>query len=234
MTSLENSVIAKIHKGKDIFEILVDSKKALEFKMGKPYSIENILVVNNVFTDAKKGEKASSTDMQKFFSTTDIFRIAERIIKEGELQITTEDRRRMTEEKRKEISDIISKQGIDPKTKLPHPQQRILNAMDQARVQIDPFRSAKEQAKDMLPKLQEIIPISVQTAEIAVKVAVQYGGRVLQALRSMATVKSEEWKPDYLYALVEIPAGMQTYLYDKLNELTAGTVEAKVMKMKDV
>jgi ribosome maturation protein SDO1 len=233
MTSVENAVIARIHKGKDVFEILVDSKKALEFKMGKPYSVENILAVNNIFKDAKKGDKASSSDLQKCFGTTDIFRVAEHIIREGEVQVTTEERRKMVEEKRKEVADTISKQGIDPKTKLPHPLQRILNAMDQARVQIDPFKPAKEQAKEIISRLQEIIPISIQTAEIAVKVPVQYGGRVSPAMRTMATVKSEEWKSDYLYLLIEIPAGMQSYVYERLNELTAGNVEVKVLKMKD-
>jgi ribosome maturation protein SDO1 len=50
----------------------------------------------------------------------------------------------------------------------------------------------------------------------------------------MAAVKSEEWKTDYWYGLIEIPAGMQSQIYDRLNELTAGNVEVKVLKMKDV
>jgi ribosome maturation protein SDO1 len=234
MASVESAVIARMHKGKDLFEILVDSKKALDFKLGKPYSIENILAVNNVFKDAKKGERASSADMQKCFGTADVFRVAEHIIKDGEVQVTTEERRKMVEEKRKEIADIISRQGIDPKTKLPHPVQRILNAMDQARVQIDPFRPAREQTHGIIPKLQEVIPISIQTAEIAVKIPVQYASRAVSAIRSMAAVKSEEWKTDYWYGLIEIPAGMQSQIYDRLNELTAGNVEVKVLKMKDV
>lgn len=234
MVSLDDAVIARIAKGKDVFEIFVDSKKALELRKGKPYSIENILAVQEVFKDAKKGERASSSDLEREFGTTDILKIAEAIIKEGEIQITTEERRKMVEDKKREIADIISKQGIDPKTKLPHPPQRILNAMKQAHINIDPFRGAKEQVELVLKKIQEILPISIERIELAIKVPVQHAGRVSSVIRALAPVKQEEWKSDAWYALIEIPAGMQSHILEKLNELTGGNVETNIAKRKQV
>ncbi|MBL7169462.1 MAG: ribosome assembly factor SBDS [Candidatus Aenigmarchaeota archaeon] len=232
MVSLDNAVIARITKGKEVFEIFVDSEKALEFKRGKPYSIENILAVQEVFRDAKKGERVSSSDLEKGFSTTDILKIAETIVKDGEVQITTEERRKMVEQKKKEIADIISKQGIDPKTKLPHPPQRIMNAMEQSRINIDPFKEARDQVEAILKVIQEIIPISIERIELAVKVPVQYAGRISSAIRTLAPVKKEEWKSDAWYALIEIPAGMQSHILDKLNDLTNGNVETSVVERK--
>lgn len=230
MVSLEKSVIARIHKGGDVFEILVDSEKALDFKKGRSGSIENILVIQEVFTDSKKGERASSKDLEKHFATTDKLRIAEAIIKHGEIQLTTEQKRKMTGEKYKEIADIISRQGIDPKTNLPHPPQRITNAMEQAHVNIDPFKPASMQVKDVLEKIQEILPIRFERIEIAVRIPVEFAGKAGFAIRKLTDIKKEEWQSSYWMALLEIPAGLQGEIYSKLNELTSGHCEVKVVK----
>jgi ribosome maturation protein SDO1 len=230
MVSLDKSVIARIHKGGDVFEVLVDPEKALDFKKGRAGSIESILVIQEVFTDSKKGERASSKDLEKHFSTSDKLKIAEEIIRHGDIQLTTEQKRKMTEEKYKEIADVVSRQGIDPKTNLPHPPQRIMNAMEQAHVNVDPFRPASMQVKDVVEKIQEILPIRFERLEIAVRVPVQFAGKAGFAIRKLTNVKREEWQTAYWVALMEIPAGMQGEIYSKLNELTSGQCEVKVVK----
>ena len=145
MVSVDKAVIAHIQKGKERFEVLVDPELALELKRGKPIGLERVLAINQVFTDSRKGDRASAADLQKAFGTSDPLKVAESIIRSGDVQLTTEQRHKMTEDKRKQIVALIVRQGMDPKTKLPHPPQRIENAMAEARVNIDPFRSAEEQ-----------------------------------------------------------------------------------------
>lgn len=230
MVSIEDAVVARITKNHNRFEILVDPDAALRFKRGEEVSIENILAVRGVFKDAGSGERVPDDDLQKNFHTTDMNKIAEQIMKEGEVQLTTEQRRKLIEEKRKQIADIISKQGMNPKTKLPHPAQRILNAMEEAKVHVDPFKSAEEQVNSIVSSLQEILPISIEKVEIVLRVPIQFAGKASSVVRNMATVKKEEWKSDAWVAVIEIPAGMQSVIYSKLNELTSGQVEVKVLK----
>lgn len=230
MVSVEDAVIARVTRNHDHFEILVDPEEALKFKKGEDISIDSILAVRDVFKDARKGERVPEDDLEKAFKTTDINKIAAQIVKDGDIQLTTEQRRRFVEEKKKRIADIISKQGVNPQTKLPHPVQRILNAMDEAKVAIDPFRSAEEQVKDVVSSLQEILPISIERIEIALRIPIQYAGKASSVVRNLAPVKKEEWKSDAWIAVIEIPAGMQASIYSKLNELTSGQVEIKVVK----
>ena len=103
MVSIEKAVVARISKEGNNFEVLVDPDKALEFKKGVDVSMENTLAVMEVFKDSKKGERVSNSDMEKYFGTTDIFEVAKQIIREGEIQLTTEQRRKMVEEKRKMV-----------------------------------------------------------------------------------------------------------------------------------
>ncbi len=230
MVSVEDAVIARVSKSGMEFEILVDPDRALEFRKGNETNVEEILAVPEIFKDSRKGERHSSEDLHKAFGTTDIFEIARRILREGEIQLTTEQRHRFTEEKRKEIANIISRQGIDPKTKLPHPVTRILNAMSEAHVSVDPFRPAKEQVKAVLEKIREIIPISLERIEIAIKVPIEYAGKANSIVREITEVKKEEWTSSAWIALVEIPAGLQADIYDRLNKLTSGKVEVKIVK----
>jgi len=230
MVSVDKAVTARITKEHAHFEILVDPEKAMEFRRGKPVSIDSILAVQDIFKDAGKGERAGAHELERHFKTSDIFKVAEEIIRHGEVQLTTEQRRKLIEEKRRQTAEIISRQGINPQTKLPHPVTRILNAMDEAKVQIDMVKSANEQVEAVLSKIQPIIPIAFERMEVAIKVPVANAGRLGSHLRNLATVKKEEWGAEYFYAVIEIPAGMQSEIYKKLNDLTGGKVESKVIR----
>ncbi len=234
MVSVEEAVIARITRNGINFEVLVDPEKALEFRKGRPYSIENILAVNQIFKDSKKGERVSSEDLKKGFQTTDIFSVASSIVKEGDVQLTTEQRRKMTEEKRVEIAGIISRQGVDPKTHAPHPQQRILNAMAEAHVDIDPFRQAKDQVPQVINKLQPILPISFEKMTVAIKMPIDAAGKAGHSLREFGEIEKEEWTSGSWIAVLTIPAGMQTSLYDKVNGMTSGKAEVKIIKRESI
>ena len=230
MVSVDSAVVARIEKAGTHFEVMVDPELALEFRKGGNVSLESVLAVREVFKDAGRGERASEEDMQKGFHSTDVWVVSGNIIKHGDVQITTEHRRRLVEEKRKQIADTISKQGIDPKTGLPHPSQRILNAMDEAHVHVDPFKRTAEQIEDVLSKIQEILPISMERVEVELRVPLQFAGKASSVIRGMTPVKKEEWKSDSWLAVIEIPAGAQSVIYSKLNELTSGQVETRVMR----
>lgn len=230
MVFVENATLARLSRDGKEFEILVDPDLALRFRKGDDVSIENVLAAQDVFSDAKKGERIPTEDLEHVFKTTDIFTIAASIIKHGELQLTTEQRRHFVDEKKKRIANIISKQGMDPKTKLPHPPNRIMNAMEQARVSVDPFRPAKDQVNAALAKIQEVLPISLELIDIALRVPIELAGKACSEVRKIAPVKSEEWKNDSWFAIMQIPAGMQSEIYETLNHITAGRVEVKILK----
>ena len=234
MVSIEDAVIASINKkGKD-FEILVDPDKALELKRGKEVSVQNTLAVNQIFKDAKKGDKSPDSELKECFDTIDLLKIAAEIIKEGRLQLTTEQKRKLTEEKRTEIANLISREGVDPKTHIPHPTTRILNAMRESHLDIDPFKPAKMQMQAVIDKIQSIIPISFEKVTLAIKIPVEFAGKAGHTVREMAEVKKEDWTKDGWIVMITISAGLQTDIMDKLNKITAGRTEIKVVNRESI
>jgi len=231
MISVEKAVIAKIIKNNLRFEILVDPEKALDLRGGKEIALEELLASEEIFEDSKKGLRASRENVNKIFGTNDTKKIVYAIIKEGDVQITTEQRNKMLEEKTKAIATLISKRGVNPQTGLPHPADRILRTMEQAKVRIDLERRVEEQIDDILSKIQTVIPIKFEKMQIAVKIPSSFAGKASSVVRNLGTLLKDEWTKDGGYVcMIEIPAGMQTDVYARLNDLTHGQVEVKIIK----
>src|SRR5215831_5279030 len=108
--------IARLAKGPDKFEILVKPQQALDYKLGKQVAVSQLLVIEEIYADSNKGTRASADKLQKYFGTTDPLKAAEEIMKTGELQLTTDQRRQLVEDKRRQIISIITRNAIDPRT----------------------------------------------------------------------------------------------------------------------
>ena len=221
---------ARLAKGQDKFEILVKPQQALDYKLGKPVGIGQLLVIEEIYSDSGKGTRASTEKLQKHFGTIDALKVAEEIMKTGELQLTTEQRRQLVEEKRRQIVSIITRNAIDPRTGAPHPPLRIEQAMEQIRLSIDPYRSAEEQAKVVIEELRPILPLKMEQMRVAVKVFAEHAARAYNALKGFGTVSREEWGPDgSLTAIVEMPAGLYGSFLDRVGKLTQGSIQTKVL-----
>ena len=221
---------ARLAKGQDKFEILVKPQEALDYKLGKQVTIGQLLMIEEVYSDSSKGTRASSDKLQKHFGTTDHLKVAEEIMKAGELQLTTDQRRQLVEEKRRQIVSIITRNAIDPRTGAPHPPLRIEQAMEQIRLSIDPYKSAEEQAKSVIEELRPILPLKMEQMKVAVKVFSEHAARAYNALKGFGTVSREEWGPDgSLVAVVEMPAGLYGSFLDRVGKLTQGTIQTKVL-----
>jgi len=224
-------VIAKYSVNGEEFEIFVDADLAYEYITGKRSDPLSVLEVDEIFKDANKGERQSKEKIEKAFNTTELAKIVAIILKNGNVPITTEQRNKLLEEKKKQIIAIISRNSIDPRTNAPLPMQRVENAMEQAKVSIDPFKSASDQVDQIVKKISMIIPIKFAVAKVEVTVPASYASRVYSLLKQYG-LKSEKWLNDgSLSAIVEFPAGLQSEFYDKLNSLTQGNAETKLLEV---
>ncbi|NYZ79406.1 ribosome assembly factor SBDS [Candidatus Micrarchaeota archaeon] len=230
MVSLDKAIIARLETHGEKFEILVDPELAYLFKTGSKKDILNLLVAEEIFIDARKGERPTAEAMKKAFGTTEFMKIAEVILRKGDVQLTTEQRKKMVEEKRRKIVAILARECVDPRTGAPHPPQRIEKALEESRVRIDPFKDAEAQLKEVVDALRLILPMKFEKVRIAVRVPAEYAPRAFGTLKEYS-IQKEEWQSNgNLIVVVEMPAGLQGEFYDKINKITAGNVETKILK----
>jgi len=227
----EKFTTARISRDGEKFEILVKPEPALEYKMGKPLGISQLLVIEKIFSDGGKGTRASTEKLEKAFGTIDPLKIAEDIMRHGELQLTTDQRRQLVEDKRKQIVAFISRNCIDPRTGTPHPPLRIEQALNQVKYSIDPFKPPEEQSKDIIDELRSIIPIKMEQMRVAVKIFAEYAAKGYGAVKGYGTITKEEWQADgALVAVVEMPAGVYGPFVERLGKITQGTIQTKILK----
>lgn len=227
----EKFTIARFTKDNEHFEVLVKPNKALDYRNGKLSSITEVLAAETIFSDANKGTRVKEEDLKKAFGTTDPLKIADAILKKGTLQLTTEQRRKMVEDKRKQIIDFISREAVDPKTNLPHPPTRIENAMEQIRYPIDPYKPVEEQARDIVKLLRPILPLKIEQISVNVRIPATYAARAYGAIKQAGALKHEEWRSDGSWnGTLEMPAGTYASFLNKLGDVTKGNGEASIVK----
>ena len=230
MVKLEDAVTARFDSHGEKFEILVDPDLALELKKGNDVNLSDLLAVETVFKDAAKGTEQSPEELNKAFAITDVLEIAKKIVKQGEVQLTTEQRRHIRETRIKEVIEFISRNAMNPQTNAPHPPQRIENALDEAKIKIDEMKGVEEQVPEILKELKKILPISFEQIKIAIKISAVHAAKTEHILHKYKLLK-EEWQGNGdLVAVVEMPAGLRQDFLNDLNGICHGDVETKILE----
>jgi ribosome maturation protein SDO1 len=231
MVSVEDAVIARWETGGSRFEVLVDPEAVQAIKNGQNVDLSDKLALDHVFKDAKKGDKISEEHLEKIFHTRDMVEIARQIVVKGEVQVTTEQRHKLQAAKLRQIVTTIARNAMNPQTGAPHPPARIEAAMTEAKVHIDPFRPVDAQVQEIITKLRPILPIRLDVVKVRVKLPAQHYPRVIGELKGIGRLVDEQWLGDGSWSgVIEIPAGVQTELYEKLNARTKGAAETALVK----
>lgn len=221
---------AKIRQGAKHFEIVVDMDKALAFKKDQG-STSDFLEKDTIFTDSKKGFVASNSDLEQAFKTTDIDKIAKKIVKSGEIQVTQEHRSAEQEQKFKQVVDFLVGNIVDPGTGNPHTAERIKSALEDSKVKIKNV-PVENQISDIIAELSKILPVKIQTKKIRITIPAAYTGKVYGIINQYK--EKENWLSNGdLEVVVNVPAGALMNFYDQLNSITHGSVLTEEVGKKE-
>jgi len=213
-------------KGKN-FEILVDADKAVQFKKGTS-TIDNVLATDQVFYDIKKGLKASSSDLKSFFGTENSREAAEKIVRNGEIELPLEMKRQELDSRVKQVVAFFVKNAVDARTGLPFTEKRIEEAIKLSGINIE-NKPIEQQVSSISSKLKEVLPLKIATKKLKITIPAMHAGKVYGLLNEYK--EKENWLNNGdLVVIVNIPSGMQMEFYDKLNGVTHGSSIAEEIK----
>jgi len=219
---------ARIKKAGKDFEIIVDLDKAMKFKKGDDSS-RDFLEIDKIFSDSKKGEHASESDLQEAFKTLDVNEIAASIVKGGDVLLTQDYRDDAKEQKMNQVVDALVNAGVDPQTGNPHTAERIKSALQQAHVNIKNV-PVDEQLKDIVEQISKVLPIKIETKRIKIVIPAVHTGKVYGIISPFK--ENEKWLDNGdLEVIAAVPAGAQLFsFYDKLNSMTHGSAITEDIK----
>ena len=213
--------LARLKKGGENFEIVIsDVDNAIKYREGKNIDLKDILQSETIFESASKGIKASDDKIKLILKDNAI----DNILKNGELHLTADQRKKLSTDKRNKIIEKIQRESVDPKTGNPHPRQRIELAMEQAKVRIDYSDNIDKKLESVIKSIRTIIPISFEKVKLTLTIPSKYSGSTYSALRNrMNKFSKEEWLSNGdLKIEIEVTGGQKTDIYTLINKLTNG------------
>lgn len=217
---------ARIKKAGMKFEVIVDLEDAMKLKKGLISSIN--IEADRIFSDSKKGEKASPADMKLAFGTDSVQEVAKAIILSGEVLTTQEYRDAEQEKKFKQVIDFLVTNSINPQTGNPHTPERIKSALEEAHVNIKNV-PIETQIGEIIESIIKILPIKIETKKIKILIPAIHTGKAYGVISQYK--EEEKWKDDgSLEVIVSVPSGMVIDFYDKLNSITHGSALTEEIK----
>ncbi|MCP1663122.1 MAG: ribosome assembly factor SBDS [Methanocalculus sp. MSAO_Arc1] len=233
MIPLDQAVVARLESHGERFEILVDPDLAQAIREGGDIDVEDAVAARYVYENAAHVEKASDEALTKVFQTTEFEEVARAIIEKGEIHLTSEQRKQRSEDKRRQVITYIARNAINPQTNLPHPPQRIELALEEVRINFDPFKSVEALVKETVRALRPVLPIKFAERKFAVKIPPDHAPRGYGEIAGspMVTMEREEWQADGSWiCLVKIPAGMQEEFFSLVNRISKGDAEVRIIE----
>ncbi len=231
MVGVDKAVVARIQRAGNTFEVLVDCDAALEMRSGKSIGLSSVLAADKVFSDARRGLLAGEQQMEAAFGTQDTDAVAREIIMKGEVQVTAEHRNRLREQRKRRIIETIHKNGVDPRTMLPHPVSRIELALEEAKVRIDDHRSIEDEVARIVKLLRPVLPIRFEKVRVRARIGAVHAARAYSAARSLGRIVRDEWQNDGSWlGVIEVAAANQPELFDKIGKISGGEAELTILK----
>jgi ribosome maturation protein Sdo1 len=157
---MSKNLLVRLKKNGATLEVLTHLGSMKLYRDGKK-KMEDILVIEEIYSNASKMEKAKSSEIKKVCETDNKSEAIKFILDNGEYALNQKEMVEMIAQKRGEILNYLNKYYQDPRGEkiTPHPVERFDNALTKLKIKIEPTVPAEQQVKVMLKKLQEELPL---------------------------------------------------------------------------
>lgn len=226
MVRVDDAAIIRLERG-GRFEVLADPDAVLKIREGKDVPLSEALAIVEIFKDARAADKVSIADIKKAFGTDSVEAVAYDILRKGEFHLTTEQKRTMVKRVRNQVIEMISRNSVDPRTKLPHTRERIEWALNEAKVKIDD-RPVAQQVDGIVKMIRPVLPINFGTTVLELTVPSKYAPSLYGRIKGMGKLVKEQWLANgSLQVRLEVPSGAKVDVISKLGDATKGELIVK-------
>eukprot|EP00727_Mastigamoeba_balamuthi_P013674 m51a1_g893 hypothetical protein (261) ;mRNA; f:18131-19334 len=169
---LTNVAVVRMKKCGNRFEIACYPNTVNQWRSGVIKDLGEVLQLQTVFTNVSKGVTAKKADLEEAFGTTSHDAACKIILEKGELQVSERERKVQQSSTHRDIATIVAEKCVNPETGRPLTFTMIEKAMQDAHYAINPRRTAKQQALDVIKILREKGLIQIERAPMDLRVTV--------------------------------------------------------------
>ncbi|CAO3609149.1 unnamed protein product [Cunninghamella blakesleeana] len=216
----------KLRKGGKRFELACYKNKVMEWRS------------NVVFLNVSKGQVASKEDLKKCFKHDEVDKVIQEILKKGELQVAEKERSNQLESMWKDIANIVTDNCVNPQTKRPYTVTMIEKAMQDLHLSVNPKRSTKSQALDVIKQLQEKQLLPIQRAQMRIRITLPQGKDSKKVLKESITplvtsMEEEDYEAEEIEVIALVDPGKYRSINDILQTQTKGKGQLEIMNLRE-
>jgi ribosome maturation protein SDO1 len=236
---LTNVSVVRLKKGGRRFELACYKNKLLDYRRRVTTSLDQVLQVDRIFINVSKGQLASSEDIAGAFGpNTPHDAIVREILDRGELQISGKERSHQLDSLYREIATIVADKCVNPTTRLPYPVGVIEQAMaDNLHYSVNPSRSAKQQALDVMKRLggQPTFPITRAKMRLLIDLPATVSGSIQKKIEELIyRVEKRCMIGDHLQMECLIEPGSFRKITEIVSSTTKGIGSVHTVSLKEV
>lgn len=230
---LTNVAVVRMKKGGKRYEIACYKNKVLNWRTKVEKDLDEVLQTHTVFTNVSKGQVAKKEDLVKSFGTDNQTEICTEILSKGELQVSEKERQAQLEAMFRDIATIVADKCVNPDTTRPYPVSMIEKSMKEIHISVKPNKSSKQQALDVIKKLQETIKI--ERSQMKLRIFIPGGKSFRSRIKDLASAVDNESMDDGNLQMVFLTDPGN---YRKIDEIirneTKGRGKLEVISLKEV
>jgi len=224
--------IVRYTKGGVRFELACYPNKVLDWRRKTETDLDEVLQTHMVFTNVSKGTFASGVDLITAFGTDNHDKVALIILEKGDVQVTARERQAEAESKLHDIATVVASKCINRETKRPYPVTIIENAMTEAHFVINPNRSAKQQALEVIKLLSATMPIERANMRIRIEVPTKMAKDTKKLIEPLAVLfENEDWALNWTATLLLVPGNWREF-EEKLAGSTKGQGKLEILDLQ--
>ncbi|KJE92923.1 hypothetical protein CAOG_003805 [Capsaspora owczarzaki ATCC 30864] len=227
MSAGSDHQLVKYKTGKYAFEVACRPGNVMKWRKGE-LGWSDVLLVDVVFKQFSKGERANAADLAGAFGTEDNDACLKVICEKGQVAETAAERKEKTDKRRAEIVSYIHKYYVNPTNNLPHPVTRIELALGEMKPRIDPEVPADRQAHDIIKKMVEIIPLKKMEMEGTLFIPHKHLGSAMTVVHKWVQKKGETYNGEGCTMEISVVPGDYDSFIADINKATKGEFQFEV------
>lgn len=229
---LTNIAVVKYKKGGKRFEVACFKNKVISWRTKVEKDIDEVLQTHTIFANVGKGTLAKSKDLKEVFGTDDEEVICREILDKGEFQVSDREREVLAQSQFRDVASIVMEKTINSETQLPYTMGMIERLMREVHFSVDPHKSSKQQALDLMRELQKRFPIARARMELRLIVPSREKDDTLAHLRQWsAVIRSEEHAGPHFSVVCQVEPGKYRDC-DELAQRLKGRLEVVSMAVQ--
>ena len=213
--------LVRYQHGKKKFEVLTKDGSVRKYRDGK-LGWDHVLEADVIFTNQKRGNVASASDLKQVFGSEELSKCLEIIVKEGDLQINAHERKEDMERHRRAVAGYLQKNYIDGSNNLPFPLPRLEPIMDESKVRLDVSSNVQSQAEEIVKRMLGVVLFKKNAVECVMQLKHEYIAKCQDIVHKMTDIRKERWTSEGCeWELCLVPSNVDAFM-SALNKSTEG------------